>query len=116
MKQSYGSGKLQTERRNNTRRSQDMVTLALVQKQIDEMHSRVFDGLGKEIREEVKKEVGGIRNLFIGILISLVLALAGIVVEGRISSSMATSENERNYKAIVDIGLKLDRHILTTEE
>lgn len=107
---------IQEERRTATRRSSDILTADRLQRQVDEMHTRIFNGLGKELRQEMKDEIGGVRNLFIGVLVSLLVIFGGIVVEGRVSAGQASSENNRNYKAIVDLSLKLEQHILNSEE
>ena len=85
-----------------------------LRKKVDAIHDRVYNGLGKDIRDEVDKEVNGLRNLILGILVTLLLSLAGIVIEGRVSSNQASVENNRNYKAIVDIGSRLENHIIRT--
>ena len=104
-----------TERRHTSeRRKENRSVLSLLQKQVDAIHTRVYNGLGKEIRDEVAKELAGMRKLVIGILIALLLSLAGIIVEGRVSSNQASAENYRNYKAIVDIGSQLENHIIRT--
>jgi hypothetical protein len=106
-----------TERRNTTeRRKENRSVLNLLRKQVDAIHTRVYNGLGKEIREEVQKELAGVRKLVIGILVALLLALAGIVVEGRVSTNQSSAENERNYKAIIDISSELRNHIIVTEK
>lgn len=107
--------KQQAERRKTTRRVRDVVSLTRLQNQIDAIHSRLYNGLGFELRKEVKEEISGVRNLFIGVLVALMLSLVGVVVEGRISSKQATVENDRNYKAIIDIGSRLDNHIIRTK-
>ena len=86
-----------------------------LQKRIDSIHDRVYNGIAKEIRQEVKQEIDGVRKLTIGILIAVLISLAGIVVEGRFSSVQASMENTKNYEAILDIGSKLQNHIITTE-
>jgi hypothetical protein len=105
-----------TDRRHITeRRRENRSVLNQLRKQVEEVHHRVFNGLGKEIREEVQKELAGVRKLVIGILVALLLALAGIIVEGRVSSNQASTENNKNYKAIIDIGSELREHIILTE-
>jgi hypothetical protein len=103
------------ERRKVTeRRRENRSVLSKLQKQVEAVHQRVYNGLGKEIRQEVAKELAGMRSLVIGILIALLLSLAGIVIEGRVSSNQSSVENNRNYKAIVDIGSRLENHIIRT--
>jgi len=102
------------ERRKRTRRKPATVSLDRLQDRVDAIHDRIYNGLGMEIRNEVKEEICAVRNLFIGVLIAVMLALAGVVIEGRVSSGQATSENDRNYKAIIDIGSRLENHIIRT--
>jgi hypothetical protein len=92
-----------------------IVEAARVAKQIEEVHARVFNGLPMEIRKEVKDEIGKVNRLIVSILLAMFLALAGIVVEGRVSSSQASAENAKNYRAIIDIGAKLDKHVEQTK-
>ncbi len=98
------------------RRAENIGVLAVMQDKINQMHGRLYNGLGKEIRQEVKEEISGLRNLVVGILIALVLALAGIVIEGRVSSNQSSIENAKTYKAIIDVGSRLENHIITTSE
>jgi hypothetical protein len=102
-------------RQEEERREDNRSVLNLLRKQIEEVHHRVFNGMPKEIREEVQKELAGVRKLVIGILVALLLALTGIVVEGRVSTNQASAENNRTYKAIIDISSELRNHILLTE-
>ena len=95
-------------------RSDNRLVLEELRDKIDKVHDRVYNGLGKDIREEVSKELAGVRQLVIGILVALLLSLTGIIIEGRMGSSQSSSESDRNYKAIVDIGTRLDNHILQT--
>jgi len=90
-------------------------TEAKIQERLDAIHDRVYNGLGKDIRDEVNKEVSGLRNLILGILIALLLSLAGIIIEGRVSSNQISMENNRNYKAIVDVASELRNHIILSE-
>ena len=90
-------------------------TEAELREKVDAIHDRVYNGLGKDIRDEVNKEVSGLRNLILGILVALLLSLAGIVIEGRVSSNQVSVENNRTYRAIVDIGSKLENHVILTE-
>lgn len=108
-------GNMHDQRVISERRSENKAILEELRYEITKVRDRVFNGLGKDIREEVNKELAGLRNLVIGILVALLLSLAGIVVEGRLSSQQASSENDRNYKAIVDVGAKLEEHIILTE-
>jgi hypothetical protein len=78
---------------------------------VKQIRARVYNGLGNELRAEVAKEIGGIRNLLIGVLISLVLALTGIVIQGRSSTAQSTEENNRNYAAILQLDKKLELHL-----
>ena len=36
---------------------------------------------------------------------------AGVVITGNLTSSKASEENNRNYKAILNLDLKLERHM-----
>jgi hypothetical protein len=102
------------DRRMTNRRELDQVTVTRLQAQIDEIHTRVYNGLGKELRQEVARGLAATNRLVMGILIALLLSLAGIIIEGRWSANQATAENDRNYKAIIDIGSRLDNHIIRT--
>jgi hypothetical protein len=107
----------------------EIKTLAALEAKVDglngtvhEMHRRVFNGMAKEILKEVDekvekiretvdkrldgvdKKLGSSQKLVIGVMIAILLALAGIVIESRVS-------NEKNYKAIIDIGTELSNHI-----
>jgi tetrahydromethanopterin S-methyltransferase subunit G len=83
---------------------------------IKEIKKRVFNGMALELRREIERSVGGVRTMVIGILISMLLGLSAIVIEGRISANAATQENLLNYKAILDLDMKVDRHIGATDE
>lgn len=103
----------------------EIKTLAALEAKVDglcetvhEMHRKVFNGMAKEILKEVDdkldklkstvdRKLGATQKLVLGILIAILLALAGIVIEGRVNS-------EKNYKAIVDIGTELSNHINAT--
>jgi hypothetical protein len=85
--------------------------LSEIETDIKEIRKRIFNGLAQELRQEVDKSVGGVRAMVIGILISMLLGLAGIIIEGRISSGASTDENMRNYKAILELDQKVDEHI-----
>jgi hypothetical protein len=78
---------------------------------IDDVHKRVYDGLGMELRKEIQTAIGGTNKLIVSILISLLLLLVGVIVEGRWSAGQATRENDRNYAAIQVLNQKLDDHI-----
>jgi hypothetical protein len=103
------------QRKDGQRREDDRKALEKLNLKMEEIHHRVYNGLGQELRQEVGKELSGMRRLVIGILIALLLSLAGIIVEGRTSSTTASQENLRNYKAIVDLEMKLDYHLQQTE-
>jgi hypothetical protein len=104
-----------TERRETTeRRSENKAVLVDLQDKITAVHNRVYDGLGAELRKEIKEEISSVRNLFFGILIALLLSLVAIIVEGRVSANQVSIENTKNYKAIIDIGSKLQNHIILT--
>jgi hypothetical protein len=108
-------GAAMTDQRVTTeRREENKTILAEMHQKIESMHERLYNGLGKELRQEIKEEISGVRTLVIGILVALILALAGIVIEGRFSSNQSSLENDRSYKAIVDIGAKLEEHIIIT--
>lgn len=83
---------------------------------IKAIKARVFNGIALELRHEIERSVGGVRTMVIGILISMLLGLSAIVIEGRISANAATQENLLNYKAILDLDMKVDRHIGATDE
>jgi hypothetical protein len=103
------------ERLYNVRRSEDIIAFDKMQEKIDQMHSRVYNGLGKELREEVKKETTRLSNRLWAVIMVIVIALAGIVIQGRMSSNQASMENDRNYKAIIDLGERVTEHIYMTE-
>lgn len=105
-----------TDQRVTTeRRAENKAVLEDLKQKMDAIHDRVYNGLGMELRQEIKEEVGGVRILVIGILVALILALAGIVVEGRVSANQSSMANEKTYQAIIDIGSKLENHIIITE-
>jgi hypothetical protein len=99
------------ERRVSNRRTVDIVTAARLESRLEEIYHRVFNGLGNELRKEVKEEIASVRNLFIGFIVTLVVLLAGVVVQGMWSSSKATSENNRNLEAIHALDKKLELHL-----
>jgi hypothetical protein len=78
------------------------------------IEKRVFNGLSAELRAEVKKEIAGITKIGVSILVGIIMMLGGIVVTGNITSAKATNENNRNYKAILDLDLKLEKHMVHT--
>ena len=78
------------------------------------VHERVFNGLGKEIREEVANEIKGLNAKLWALLTSLFITLIAIVVTVLISTTSRSMENDKNYKAIVDIGSRLENHLLNT--
>jgi hypothetical protein len=104
----------QNRRHTTERRKENRSVLALLQKQVDAIHTKVFNGFPKEIRAEVKIEIDKLRSMLWGLLASLFIALIAIVVTVLISSSNRSLENERNYKAIVEIGSRLENHIIQT--
>ena len=85
--------------------------LERMQSDIDSIKARVYNGLGNELRSEVGKELAHNRGLVVGILVSLILSFAGIIVQGRIASNSASHENDRNYMAIMELKEKLDIHL-----
>jgi hypothetical protein len=91
------------------------VTSKEVEADIKAIKMRVFNGMALELRHEIERSVGGVRSMVIGILISILLGLSAIVIESRISANAATAENLRNYKAIIDLDMKVDRHIEATK-
>ena len=60
---------------------------------------------------EVKKEIAGITKIGVSILVGIIMMLAGVVITGNLTSSKASEENNRNYKAILNLDLKLERHM-----
>jgi hypothetical protein len=89
---------------------------------VDKLCGRIFNGMAKEIRDEVsekirevndklEKKIGAVQKLVIGILIALLLSLAGIVIESRMAASVSSEESTRNYKAILDLNNALTKHI-----
>jgi hypothetical protein len=74
----------------------------------------VFDGLGKELEEKLHNEIGKITKILIAVLVGLMMLLGGIIVEGRVTAGRASAENDRNYKAILDVDAKLDKHVWQT--
>lgn len=99
------------ERRVSNRRTVDIVTAARLESRLEEIYHRVFNGLGNELRKEVKEEIASVRNLFIGFIVTLVVLLAGVVMQGVWSSGKATAENNRNLEAIYALDKKIDMHI-----
>ena len=110
------------------------------QEQITRIHDRVFNGIAKEIREEVhdemksigewvqkeitkagegtmlsvaaiKKTVDSLNTRAWAILAALVLMLAGVVVTGVLGIASATKENTRNLEAILELDKTLSVHM-----
>jgi hypothetical protein len=102
-------GVMMEQRVMGERRTNDGSMLAKV-------HDRVFNGLSKEIREEVAKEIDKVNAKLWAVLASLFIALIGIVITIGLTSTSRSMENERTYRAIVDIGSQLENHIITTME
>jgi len=71
----------------------------------------VYNGLGKELRSEVGSEVKKTGNLVVGILVSLLLALSGVIIEGRVSASQAQLSNDKNYEALMLLDKRLAVHL-----
>jgi hypothetical protein len=103
-----------TERIIPERRADNRSVLIEMQRKIHAVHDRVYDGLGKELRQEVKKETDKLSNRLWAVIMVIVIALAGIVIEGRVSANQNSAESERNYKAIIELGSKLEIHEMTT--
>jgi hypothetical protein len=104
------------ERRSSYRRAEDREMHGNFQRQIDEIHCRVFNGLGKELRNEVKEDfdkvhrkIGTLYKSIGGLLLALLMIFAGILIEGRFTAQKASDENLRNYKAILDLELKIEK-------
>ncbi len=96
----------------------DREQIAEMQTRINEIHDRVFNGLGLELRREIRDEtnilhrkIGTLYKSVGGLLVALLLIFAGIIIEGRISASKSSEENMRNYKAIVDVEKALELHM-----
>jgi heme/copper-type cytochrome/quinol oxidase subunit 2 len=104
----------QNRRHITERRKENRNVLSLLRKQVEEVHHRVFNGLGAEIRAEVRIEIDKLRGMLWALLSALFIALIAIVVTVLISSYGRSNENDRNYKAIVDIGSRLENHIIQT--
>lgn len=86
---------------------------------VEQLHGRIFNGMAKEIRDEVaskieaindkmERKISSVQTLVIGILIAVLLSFAGIIIEARVSSNQAS-------KAIIDLGQRLTSHILMGE-
>lgn len=60
---------------------------------------------------EVKKEIVGITKIGVSILVGIIMMLAGVVITGNLTSSKSSDENNRNYKAILNLDLKLEKHM-----
>jgi NhaP-type Na+/H+ or K+/H+ antiporter len=101
----------QNRRHITERRKENRNVLSLLRKQVED---RVFNGLGAEIRAEVRIEIDKLRGMLWALLSALFIALIAIVVTVLISSYGRSNENDRNYKAIVDIGSRLENHIIQT--
>jgi hypothetical protein len=93
-----------------------------MQSQINEIHGRVFNGLGLELRKEIRDEtnilhrkIGTLYKSVGGLLVALLLIFASIIIEGRVSSRQSSEENLRNYKAIVDVEKTLQMHMGATQ-
>ncbi len=74
-----------------------------------EMHGRIFNGLGKELRDEIHKEVDSVRKIVITILCVIFAGIVGIVIEGRFSTAARSKENDRNYKAVLQMRYEMRR-------
>jgi hypothetical protein len=103
--------------------------------EIVEVRKRVYNGMAAELRSEVKEEFkvvrdefntsidavkkqvrsvnGGTRKLLIGIAISLFMLMAGGIIEGVWSSKQASTENDRNLRAILELDKKLEIHLIS---
>jgi hypothetical protein len=93
------------------RRSDNRNVLVELQKKVDAIHDRVYDGMPAEIRGELAKEISKLNTRLWGLLSALFMALIAIVVTVLISSGARSMENQRNYKEIIDIGARLDIHL-----
>ena len=89
--------------------------LEKLEDKVELIRDRVYNGLGKEIRDEVSKTIGKINDKLWAVLASLFIALIGIIITVAVTSSNRSVENNRNFKAIVDIGSHLENHIILTE-
>lgn len=86
--------------------------LTRLEQAVDRIERRVFNGLGQELRQEVKGELSALRNLVIGLLVSLIIAtVTSVVIQGRVSAAKSSSENDRNYQAIMRLDDKLQDHM-----
>lgn len=91
-----------SDQQRSERRHNDSLLQILLDR-TQRIEDRVFDGLGKELREEVKHEIDKLRGLLITVLISLLICFAGIIIESRVSANYRDSE-------IREIKNSLDMH------
>jgi len=77
------------------------------------IEERVFNGITTEMRKEVKEElkelrkemadgISAVRNLVVGILVSMLLGLVVMIVDGRANADIRSKENAANYSAIIE--------------
>jgi hypothetical protein len=85
---------------------------ACIETDVKEIRKRVYNGLGAELRAEVEKGLARTNTLVVSILISVLLALAGIVVQNRVEANQHTLESDRNYTAIMQLDKKLEIHLI----
>jgi hypothetical protein len=98
------------------RRAQNKQVFDELRTQVSEVHHRVYNGLGKEIRDEVSKEIKVINTRLWTVLASLFIALIGIIITISVTSATRSAENEKSYRAIIDIGSELRNHIILTSQ
>jgi hypothetical protein len=92
--------------------SENKAILVELRDKLEKMRDRIYNGLGKEIREEVKEEIDKLSARLWALLSALFISLIAIVVTVLLSTGARSMENDRNYKAIINIGARLDTHLM----
>ena len=87
--------------------------MGCVEADLRDIKTRVYNGLGAELRKEVNAASRGTLNIVVGLLVALLVALAGAVLMNKYSSDVSTTENMRNYKAILDLQAQVAQFMFT---
>ena len=97
----------QIERRSNH--------VCYMEEDIRDIKKRVFNGLGKElasalsdVTKTTEKKVDGVRNLVVGILISIVLALVVFIVTSRVEANSALTRDAAITRTLDNLDTRLD--------
>lgn len=101
------------ERRTNVELTEDRV--ANLEDAVESIKARVYNGLGKELRKEVADGLQQNTRIMLGILVAMVLAMAGFIINGGISSRRTEDYNTKLYSAILQLDKKIDIHLAESE-